>query len=294
MEQDRDQLLRSFVSLLSAKQKSPQVPIHQLQELFDDQSEDVTNCLRTCCSLPSLYLLRNSDSKKRNGPGNPSSRRRIQESCAEMMSAPCHFTYDTLSSARKVLLDNISQSFRYLVKARIANSIKAFISQSSATQIHKKVFVQMLTKPTVKPVELTTIETMFQPAVFCEGTRVSNSDGVMIDFLVMMHVRIMGDLPFTVRFKVSGSCSDLSTGSLLKHVRVILDTELLLQQMITQARLVAKKALKIAADAAQFYISGLSSSNASLVSMSSSEGSDLSRLDDDTMPPPPRRLKSKK
>jgi len=78
---------------------------------------------------------------------------------------------------------------------------------------------------------------------------------------------------------------------------------MLLEQMMVQARLAAKKALQIAADTAQSFIvsSGLSSGNVSLVSMSS-QGSDLSQLsqfdeeittqsnDQGMMPPPPPRL----
>lgn len=339
MDNIREAHLQSFILLLSQGQKSISnktvpTPQREIHSFFGEREGAVAPC-RPCCSLPSLNLLQESLCRKSKGSLELNhNKRRLQESCAEKMSAPSRYTYQNVSDAPTDLAENISRSFSYLVKSRLASSIKAFVGQSSVSRIHKNVFVKSLTKSSVKPVILVTVKTLFQPIpnsstiagsvssrenvdTGSDLNRISDSSlALMMNFSVTMHFCIMGETPFSVRLKVPGRCSDVSDDStsesshFLTHASVVLDTELLLQQMMTQARLVAKKALEIAADSAQFYIAGLSSSNVSLVSMSSSEGSNLSqlanedkdrdncrdrmcansRLDTDSMqPPPPRR-----
>jgi len=295
MEYNSESSLRSFVSLLSTAQTSLKVETmqtsHQLQKLF--AMDKLTEDLGPCCSLPCLKLLHDSSRTEGNHPSDSNNKRRgLQESCAEKMAAPCHFTYNTLSDAPKVLIDNVSDSFKYLVKSRLASSINAFVSKSSASPIQKKMFVKSLTQPAITPVELETVVTRFQPILNSplqsdkEKPNTNNSHGCMMMFSITMDVLIMGETPFVVRLEVPGHCSDLADSCpedhLLKNVRLVFDTDLLLQQMITQARCVAKKALEIAADSAQSYIASLCLSTSSLVSLDEWEGSELSQLSDST------------
>jgi hypothetical protein len=308
MKDSREAALRAFVTLLSTAQTNLDVSIpetsHQLQNFFQgDESEDQKDA--PCCSLPGLQLLHNSSQRKENGSHN----RSLQQSCADKLSAPCEFTYGTLSHAPKVLLDNLVSSFTYLVKSRLISYIRALETEPAASQIHKKIMVKVLTAPSVKPVELTTVVTSFQPSletnpsVDGEGARPQDQwrIGLPIIFEVMMDLCILGDTPLTVKLKAPGHCtghfSRMPGETCLKGVDVELDTNILLQQIMAQARIAAKKALEIAANATQSFIStaGISSTSVSLVSMDSEdELAPLTKIKSDdgdtSMPPPPPRI----
>ncbi len=286
--------LQSFVTLLSAVQTSLSVDVlptaQYLQELF--KSKDG---LAICSSLPSLKLSpvhtggHHSACSKRTFAEN---KRRLQESCAEMMATPCHFTHDTLSDAPGALLKNVSGTFKYLVKSRLASSIKAFVEKSSASLMQKKIFADSLTQPSTcnAPVEWETVVTTFRPILNKfplrddeKDVNWSNSHVLKMMFSVTMDVCIMGETTYVVRLEVPGECSNFvennseAEAQLLNKVHLKVDTELLLQQMIVQARIVAKKAVEIAADSAKSYIASLCTSSASLVSLSS-EDSELCKL----------------
>lgn len=309
--------LQKFISLLCTAQTRSNLiaamPASQpLQDLFTiDDHQQTSN---SCCSLPCLKLRHEAPSSSGKLPDQPNSKRRLQESCAERMSTPCHFKYDELNDAPDILLANIKDSFKFLVKSRLASSINAFVEQSSASKIQKKVFVKSLTKKSVTPFELVSAATNFQllggsPIPdFGDKLCPQNPHGYRILFSANMDVNIMGESHFPVSLEVLGYCVDIGADSdnaddRLKNIRLTVDTDSLLKQMIEQARRVAKKALEIAAGSAQYYIKALSSSSASLVSLSSEE-SQLSQLSDngpcskkksgaDMMAPPRRRPKLK-
>ena len=307
--------LQQFISLLCTAQTRSNLisamPASQpLQDLFTvDDHQETSN---SCCSLPCLKLRHEAPSSAEKQSDQPNSKRRLQESCAERMSTPCHFKYDELNDAPDILLANIKDSFKFLVKSRLASSINAFVEQSSASKIQKKVFVKSLTKQSVTPFELVSVATNFQLlggspiADIGEKLCPQNPHGYRILFSANMDVNIMGESHFPVSLKVLGYCVDIgadidNANDRLKNIRLTVDTDSLLKQMIEQARRVAKKALEIAAGSAQYYIKALSSSSASLVSLSSEE-SQLSQLSDsgscskrkpgaDMMAPPRRRPK---
>lgn len=321
IKQTPESPLRSFVSLLSTAQTSLGVEIpknsEHLKDFFKlDAGRPFRGETPCCCSLPSLKLLQSSKTRRLSIPDN---KRVLQESCADKLSSPIEFTHEGLTEAPTVLIENLVSSFSYLVKSRITNSMRALLSQSSGGHIHKKIMMKVLTASNIKPIDLTTVVTSFRPfdevAPFMKHAQraedSTSNERMRLCFEVTMDVCVFGEAPLTVVLRTSGVAEDTSstiapnndTSGKLNFVRIVLDNNVLLEQMMVQARLAAKKALQIAADTAQSFIlsSGLSSGNVSLVSMSS-QGSDLSQLsqfdeeittqskDQGMMPPPPPRL----
>jgi|EP00979_Chaetoceros_neogracilis_P014748 hypothetical protein len=300
--------LRAFVSLLSTAQSANGVDVPKtsqyLERLFPTL---ISNETTPCCSLPSLKLLQAS---KRRG-SIPKNKEALRASCAEKLSIPVEFTHEGLREAPTLLIENLMSSFNYLVKSRITSSLRALASQSSGDHIKKKIIMKVLTDPNIKPIDFTTVVTSFQPfdeVVPSYMNCAASDERMKLFFEITMDVCLLGKVPLTVNLRTSGIAEDTSrvavngTAEKLKFVRIELDSNLLLQQMMAQARFAAKKALQIAADVAQAFIIsyGISSSNVSLVSMSS-QGSDLLLLSKrgkeigtqsnyGTMPPPPPRL----
>lgn len=320
IKETQDSPLRSFVSLLSTAKTSLGVEIPKnsdhLKDFFKhDDGRPFSGETPCCCSLPSLKLLQSSKTRRLSIPDN---KRVLRESCAEKLSSPIEFTHEGLTEAPTVLIENLVSSFSYLVKSRITNSMRALVCQSNGGDIHKKIMIKVLTAPNIKPIDLTTVVTSFRPfdevAPFMKHAQraedSTSNERMRLCFEVTMDVCVFGEVPLTVILRTSGVAEDTSstiapndTSGKLSFVRIVLDNNVLLEQMMVQARLAAKKALQIAADTAQSFIvsSGLSSGNVSLVSMSS-QGSDLSQLsqfdeeittqsnDQGMMPPPPPRL----
>jgi len=222
------------------------------------------------------------------------------------------FTHEDLPEAPTVLIENLMSSFNYLVKSRIISCMRALVSQSDGGRINEKIMMKVLTAPNSKPIDFTTVVTSFRPfdevvPYVKHAEDACRCTCMMLLFEVTMDVCLYGEVPLTVQLRTSGIAEDTSpvaesSAEKLNFVRIVLDNNLLLQQMMAQARLAAKKALQIAADTAQELIisSGISSSDVSLVSVSSKD-SDLPQspqFDEDVvtqtndhgmMPPPPPR-----
>lgn len=300
--------LQSILPLLSSARSNLNFDIQDnskaLGLLFRQHSQEEEG-QQLLCVLPSLKLVQ-APSKRRPSV-SPTDKRVLQQSCAEKLSHPVEFKCSDVHLAPRIIRENLVSSVLYLVKSRLSNSLKAFLHKSNdVSTVQKQIMMNLFLSP--KAVNCETIITSFRPSLLPSRIVETEDDveNMTICFEAAMDVSIFGEDPFTIKLRCSGNVEYVSldskqdSSSKVRFIRVGLDSNVLLQQMMNQARLCAKAAFHNAASLANTVMqcSDLSTPYSSYGSLPSGETITVSGIEaqsktkDMDMPPPPPRPKS--
>lgn len=270
--------LSAFASLLSSAHQSTVDDNHPhvfpklepaLSKFFSPLvSFDNSNpCADNAICFPSLSL--------RNGMASSAEGMSLKDSAALNLALPfCVSSPQEIASIPRTLLESIKKSFGELLDSRLRSTIVALKRQSlvklgmnGAGSREIKTICAVL-KRSMKPVTLTTIVTSVRALnqsekdEFDSGKKRSDyHSNLPLIFEAVFDAKVLGKL-VTVSIRAPGMISGNfhPQDGLLDRLEVVFDTIVLLQEMMIQARVLAKKAVSLASGiASSVSLSGISS-----------------------------------
>ena len=305
MEKQRDhKIISGFASLLSAAKTNLDIDLpSDSKELACLLSPSISDS-EQCCVFPALALKEEERFKTSTHCGRKRMRnhktRSIKEATAHALSIPflCTRTSEKLKKASYIMIDNFSDSFKFLVRSRLVSCVKALLQQQN--KVSNRLLLNMLTNPSIEPFELMTIVTSFHVIPIDDSNgrsrkmkrvesdqegkssefECNSSREVILPLLfeVTIDLKLFGENEITVPLNAPGIIAGTfrrneSNDGLLQHVEVSFDTKILLDSMMQQARQVAKKTISLAADASRLLIAAIPSYSDSALSIQGTNSS---------------------
>jgi len=306
LEQQRDcKVISGFASLLSAAKTLLDIDLPCCSKELSCLLSPSISDSEQCCVFPALDL-KHEERMKSSGSSNVCGRKRlrnqrqrsIKEITAQALSIPflCARTSEKLTQAPYSMIGNFSDSFTFLVRSRLVSCIKALLQQRN--KLSNRIFLNMLTNPSIEPFQLTTIVTSFHAIPIHDESNQSmkvkqsnpgesfecnSSREVILPLLfeVTIDLKLFGEHDITVPLNAPGTIAgtfrrNQSNDGLLQHVEVAFDTKVLLESMMQQARQVAKKVVSLAAEGSNLLITTIPSYSDSALSVHAVAGEQIS------------------
>jgi hypothetical protein len=233
-----------------------------------------------CCTTSSLQL------RQKDLAFYPtSSKPLLEDAASNNLRRPIEIPKDKLQSLPMTLLWNLSNSFMSLVDSRLRSSMGALLQhhllKGKEPDSLTWVLVGLLSgssADSTSPIKPTTIVTTFRPLKLSER----NSDGDYILPLILklvIDVNIFGTI-LAVAVEAPGTVQGSFAGNTeqLHNIDVQIDTTALLATMMTQARVVIRKAIHLATQKAFIMLRLVRAVSSSNLASSSNTGSTCSSL----------------
>lgn len=242
-------LIDIFTTLLSWASTTTGLDVinkHSMESVKHILSQDM------CCLVPSLSLLttyQDNFPKVRSPEGAGSLRNHL----IQKLSTHLKFTKFDISDAAKTLHDNLIESFTHLVESRIKNMKQAFWTHA----------LMLNTNDSYVPTRLLQIDDFFETTTAVTAFSVPPGVGntIEIDDCISMPLLFEATIDVTIfegqeslslSFKVPGSIAGSFTQDCfgnktsISNVAINLETSILLDSMVRQAKHLAKKSFQVA------------------------------------------------
>lgn len=230
-------------------------------------------CSTSSCTIPSLDLKNTKTSSLSDS--EECSELSLAEKACNNLARPIVLEREEVGRCPPSLLNNVSESFLYLIDARLRSSTKALLPRvlkqgggngkvvSEAIELIKMLLPsknkgeECEEKEGKGPISLTTVVTSLRVVsdvnVNCEHETTNGTDVVLpLVFEAIIDLSCLGNL-ITVTINAPGTISGRvnSSDMLFENVEICLDCMSLLQSMMKQARSVVKKAIATASGLAR-------------------------------------------
>ena len=198
------------------------------------------------CSVPTLLLHQNHPSQ--HSPAL--SKEALEKAAAHNLQSPITLQGSAIAHIPIILLWNLHKSFLGLVEARLKSTMQNLASQPGTIRNPRSEVLLEILLPSASPIRISTVVTSFRVLPFVPGngtTKGTNILPLMLD--VVVDCRVVGQtMPAT--FSLPGAIKGVFLHHVLERVNVVLDTKVLLQYMMQEARIVVRRAISIATQVA--------------------------------------------
>lgn len=236
-------VLESFASLLSSALTTNGVTpacrsdAKSLPRLVSPNVSDEADC----CAVPCLMLKHNNDSSLLSKPSTSP-----VDAAASYLARKLNLNRLELESLPLALLENLTESFMSLVESRLRTKISISLAPKSDAPTPSaltKAVVKLLAE-TANPISPTAVVTSFRVLPVQNGDQVAP---LVMETVIDLNIL---DHQVTVTLVAPGTIQGtFNSDGLLTKVEVALDTVALLESMMNQAKIAARRSIIIATGA---------------------------------------------